>query len=492
MKTLKTTIAILITLVTFNTFSQNQGKIWASIKDGKDVPSLNQKKELNSENLVFNQKIKEHNIISVEKVFPSSRNPELQKVYEITCYCNEVDLYTDFTNVVKSVSGVEYAPTYETLQTPNDYGIITNGTWALDLINTQVAWDYTQGDTSIVLGISDQNFYVNHEELINKVTYYDNTNTATRTHGTAVATIAGGNTNNNLGLSSVGYNSSLSLRRMNYNEMLILSYEGVRVINASWTSGCNFNTYAQTAIDEIYNNGSFIVASAGNGTTCGNPNALVYPASYNHVFSVSSVGSNDSHTSQNGSTHQHNSSVDIMAPGYNVPITAAPGWYLTSNGTSFASPYVTGTVGLMLSLKPDLTVDEIDSILRVSATNIDAINPLYVGKMGSGRLNTGVAIRMVYNMTLEVEDGNNGHGNDEDGVDDSNPGNGGGNNGNQGGGSHGNHGNHNGWGKKNVSTSNGNLTIVDMNGKITDLDSSLPGMYFLIDSGVIVKRIYKN
>jgi subtilisin family serine protease len=280
---------------------------------------------------------------------------------------------------------------------------------------------------------------------------------------------------------------------MNYNDMLIASYNGARVINLSWASGCNFNIYAQMAIDEVYNNGTFIVASAGNGTTCGSPNALVYPASYNHVFAVTSVGSQDNieKTIGNPNTrHQTNSSVDICAPGHNVPLTAAPGWYLNSSGTSFAAPYVTGTVALMLSVKPDLTNQEIDSILRLTATNIDILNPTYVGKIGSGRLNSGLAVQTVWNMIQEVEDGNNGHGNDADGVDGSNPGQGGGNNGNQGG-----NGNHFGWDNKDKVTLGDDLsdvTVIDINGKITNIENALPGFYFVVSNNLIIKKIYKN
>jgi subtilisin family serine protease len=309
-----------------------------------------------------------------------------------------------------------------------------------------------------------------------------------------VANIIAGNTNNAIGNSSIGYNTTLSLYRMNYNDMLVATYSGAKVINLSWTSGCSFNTYAQQAIDEVYNNGTFIVASAGNGTTCGGANNLVYPASYNNVFSVTSIGSQDNIERVIGNpntTHQTNASVDICAPGYDVPISSAPGWYLTNSGTSFAAPFVTGTVALMLSIKPDLTNQEIDSILRLSATNIDLLNPNYVGKIGSGRLNSGLAIQIVWRMTQIVDDGNNGHGNDEDGVDDSNPGNGGGNNGNQGG-----NGNHYGWttGKYKTTLGNdvSNMVVMDINGKETNIENALPGYYFLVNNGIIVRKIYKN
>lgn len=484
MKNLKTTITtLLISLVTVMSFGQ-KSSVWATVE--------------NVEQLQKNQQFISiltdlHTDLTYYKAFASSKQEKLQNVYEFTCDdCNVTDLYVSLSRV-SGLKGVEYGPTYETLEVPNDYSLVSTTNWALDLIGAENAWVYTTGDSTINVAVSDQNFYTNHEELTGKINYYDNTNTATRTHGTAVATIVAGNTNNSIGLSSIGYNTTLSLYRMNYNDMLIASYNGARVINLSWASGCNYNTYAQMAIDEVYNNGTFIVASAGNGTTCGSPNALVYPASYNHVFAVTSVGSQDNieKTIGNPNTrHQTNSSVDICAPGHNVPLTAAPGWYLNSSGTSFAAPYVTGTVALMLSVKPDLTNQEIDSILRLTATNIDILNPNYVGKIGSGRLNSGLAVQTVWDMIQEVEDGNNGHGNDADGVDGSNPGQGGGNNGNQGG-----NGNHFGW-DKNEKTTLGddlsNLTVIDINGKVTNLENALPGFYFVVSNNLIIKKIYKN
>ena len=480
MKNLKNLITTtLISLVTVLSFAQ-KSSVWATVENADQL-------QKNSQFISILTDL--HTNLTYYKAFPSSKQESLQNVYEITCECDVVDLYTSLHRV-EGLKGIEYAPTYETLELPNDYTTTFSGNWALDLINAQTAWSYTTGNPNLNVAISDQNYYSTHEELNGKINYYDNTNTSTRTHGTAVATIVAGNTNNSIGISSIGYNTTLNLFRMNYNDMLNASYNGAKVINLSWASGCNYNIYAQQAIDEIYNNGTFIVAAAGNGTTCGNPDALVYPAAYNHVFAVTSVGNQDNieRTIGNPSTrHQTNLSVDICAPGYNVPLTPAPGWYTYSSGTSFAAPYVTGTVALMLALKEDLTNSEIDSILRVSAVNIDSLNPNYIGKIGSGRLNAGEALRMVQNLIdLSNNDGNNGHGNDEDGTDSSNPG--------QGGGNQGGNGNHYGWdkGQKELSEDFDDITVVDINGKITNLNNALPGMYFIVDNNIIVKRIYKN
>jgi hypothetical protein len=404
----KTTAVVLtIAFLSIFSFAQN-GKVWLTINNQANVPTI-VNGSLISSNASFNQVINDLNIQSVEKALPASRSSKLQNVYEITCNCNVVELYTTLTNQIPVVSKVEYAPIYETLDMPNDYYSSFNTDYALDLINAQGAWDLTHGNPNFVIAVSDQNFYNMHEELVGKITYYDSTNTATRTHGTAVAILAAGNTNNGIGKASIGYNSKLGLYRMNYNEMLTASYSGAKVINLSWTSGCSFSQYAQDAINEAYNNGSFIIASAGNGTTCGGADNLVYPAAYSNVFSVTSVGPTNNHEKIIGNpstTHQHNTTVDLSAPGYDVAISAASGWYLNGSGTSYAAPQVSGTVGLMLAINPCLSQADIEYILKSSAFNIDSINPLYAGKIGAGRLDAAAAVTMALNWTSIIVEAN--------------------------------------------------------------------------------------
>ena len=369
-----------------------QSSVWATVENLETL----QKEELFQ---VFVDDLK----IEYEQALRSSKQEHLQKVYEFKCDCDGVDLYTSM-HKLKSVSGIEYGPVYESLTEPNDYSTYNNNNlqlssaWHLDLIGAKTAWKFGQGN-DINIAISDQNYWAHpdnmHEELEGSITYYDETNSASQGHGTAVAITAAGNTDNGVGLSSIGRDATLSLYRMNYNEVLNASYSGARIVNLSWTSGCQDNPYIQDAITEVYENGTFIIASAGNGSTCNSPEALVYPAAHDNVFAVSSVDHNDKHEQSNSNTHQHNLSVDIMAPGYNVPISAAPGWYLFGSGTSYASPIVAGTVALMISVNPDLTNEEIENILYETALNIDEINPDYVGLMGAGRLNASYAVSKV-------------------------------------------------------------------------------------------------
>jgi subtilisin family serine protease len=401
-------LSIATLFISINNFAQNSNSkaVWLRLESNDLLPTKVGKK-LQSKDETLNTIITKNKVKSVEYVFSNSRNSELRNVVQFTCDCTVENLYADLVNKSRAVKGVEIAPVYETLVDPNDYNAVFTSDYALDLINARGAWNVTTGSTDVIIGVSDQNFEVTHEELAGKVLFYDATNTSTKTHGTAVAINAAGRTNNGIGKSSIGYNSSLKLYRMNYNDALAASYAGAKVLNLSWTSGCTYNSYAQAAIDEIWNNRTFIVASAGNGTTCGGASNLVYPAAYNHVFAVTSIGPNDNHERTPGNastTHQHNSSVDICAPGYDVAISAAPGWYLTNNGTSFAAPYVSGTVALMVAANPCISNEEIESLLRESATNIDALNPNYAGTLGAGRLNAASAVARAMSMTqLEIQ-----------------------------------------------------------------------------------------
>lgn len=417
---------ILLTGLSHTVFSQLVPEnIWVSFKNISDVPTLVEGRLLSS-NEEVQKLINEYNISSVEQALPNSRQEMLQKVYNVECLCDAKELTSKINNTSSSLYKPEIAPNYEFMNDPDDYNSIYPVDYALDLINAKGAWDYSTGDSNVILGISDGNFFTNHEEL---QTEYVNVNTTATPsyyyyHGTAVATTAAGATNNSQGKSAIGYDCKLSLTSMSYNRVIEMSYQGVQVINLSWASGCYNNSYVQAIVDEVYNNGTILVAAAGNGGTCGGSTKLVYPAAHDHVIAVSSVGPQDNHERVIGNpatTHQHNSSVDICAPGYDVALTVAPGWYLTGNGTSFAAPYVTGTIGLMLSVNPCLTFEDVQEILSITAVNIDAQNPNYVGQLGAGRLDAKEAVKYASEFSCDG-DGNNGHGNDDGHYDPSNPG----------------------------------------------------------------------
>ena len=286
------TFSILITVLMTSSWSQEPqstqgGGVWLVIENRAEVPVKDPKGGFKSTNTKLHEIVKKFKVSEVSYPLSNAKNPELKKVIELRCKdCDArvVKKELEVKGFASQKRPIELAPEYKQLLTPNDLTLtFTSGDWALNLIGAQCAWDVTTGNPNVIIGISDQNYYADpnnggvHEELAGKVTYYDTTNIATRTHGTAVAIIAAGNTNNNIGKSSIGFNSRLALYRMTYNDMLAAAAAGIKVINMSWTSGCSYNSYAQQAVTDAYNMGAFLVAAAGNGTTCGGPANLVYP-----------------------------------------------------------------------------------------------------------------------------------------------------------------------------------------------------------------------
>src|SRR5262249_28468535 len=124
-------------------------------------------------------------------------------------------------------------------------------------------------------------------------------------------------------------------------------------------------------------------AASGNGQAEGNfPN---YPAAYPSVLAVSATNSTDGVTgfSTTGSF------VDIAAPGVGLWSTL---WlrgegdtYGVANGTSAACPDGAGAAALALSLRPDLSADQLAEVLEAGADDQGA--PGKDPEYGYGRLN---------------------------------------------------------------------------------------------------------
>lgn len=392
-------------------FASDTTTVWVTVNDLSILPNSSESTDLTSTNSEFQELIEAYQIISIQQALPASRKENLLKVYELTAISNQDALISAISQSDLPLERAEPGPTYQFLYEPDDFYLTFADDYALEIIGAQEAWDYTFGDSSVHIAISDGNYDFGHSELAGTVKFVGpSISYPSVYHGTAVATIAAGNTDNSIGKSAIGANSSLELYAMNYNALLLASTRGCKVINVSWMSGCSYIHYYQEVINEVYENGSIVIAAAGNGNvSCGSASNKVYPASFNHVISVTSVGPMANHERFPGdltSTHQHNDAVDYCAPGYDVALTVLEGWYLTGNGTSFAAPYVSGTVALMLSVNPCLTFEQVEAILDSTSANIDLLNPGYEGLLGEGLIHAAKAVELAMNwnsLTLDID-----------------------------------------------------------------------------------------
>lgn len=407
-------------------FAQNK-LCYIQIPNENNVPKIsieNGKSTVSHFDVNLTKALSKYNIFTFKKAFPTSVTPFLQTVYILEVdkagIIDDLKKYTTYFPLVEET----YKP--ELLYTPNDYNYpgTTSPLQSLDLINIREAWDYTHGDPNFMIGISDTPISTTHEDLVGKVTSLINY-TIPDSHGTAVASHAAANTDNNKGIPGTGFNSKVLYNSIGINSLLELSQNGARVVNASWTNTCNYSAIDQLVMDEIHNNGTVIVVAAGNGFpagnggTCGGPDNYVYPASYNHVISVSSVGFlEEGYTYNNipmlwrdrveeaignpNTTHQNNDMVDLRAPGFNVlgANAVSDSSYGGAWGTSLASPQVAGVVALLFSVNNCLNPNEIESILKLTSARLDNIpeNQPYIGKLGAGRIDAGKATKIAWQM----------------------------------------------------------------------------------------------
>jgi subtilisin family serine protease len=95
-------------------------------------------------------------------------------------------------------------------------------------------------------------------------------------------------------------------------------------------------------------------------------------------------------TSSQGPTRDGRPKPDVAAPG--TAIVAANGFsgpedpWISMTGTSMASPYVAGVVGLMLSVEPSLTAAQVEGIIARTARPLPAHDYAWVNDAGFGRI----------------------------------------------------------------------------------------------------------
>ncbi|PWL31356.1 MAG: hypothetical protein DCO96_03945 [Fluviicola sp. XM-24bin1] len=362
----------------------------------------------------------EYDITSMIQMHPNDPDELLRHTFQIN-----FDMWAQVDNLIAAIRqnpDVEYAEKKELHRhflTPNDLGANSasgTGMWHLYTMQAQQAWDLSTGDPNIVVAVTDNAILTTHQDLQNKLVQgYDAPTGGTDpnpcgsndgNHGTHVSGTVGAQTDNNIGVSSIGFNVSvMPVKIGNCNGALTHGYEGINyaanngadVINMSWGGG-GFSNYGQNICNAAWNAGSILVAAAGNDGV----STVFYPAGYNNVISVASTTTNDSKSGFS----QFGTWIDIAAPGSAIRSTYANSnsSYARIQGTSMASPNVAGLVGLIKSYVPGATNQDIINCLYSSADNIDAANPNYIGQLGAGRINAFAALQCigVFNVALDA------------------------------------------------------------------------------------------
>ena len=155
--------------------------------------------------------------------------------------------------------------------------------------------------------------------------------------------------------------------------------------------------------------GVAVVFAAGN--TGPNPTTSISPANYPESFAVGAVDealaiadfSGRGPSACDGGTYP-----DLVAPGVNIKAPdltfggTVPDAYAFAyvSGTSFAAPHVAGSMALMLSVDPLLTVDELEAVLAQSAA--DPGDPGADSAYGYGLLDVSAAYDRFTTFPLQV------------------------------------------------------------------------------------------
>lgn len=288
--------------------------------------------------------------------------------------------------------------------------------WYLRKVAAPEAWDVTSGSRDVVIAILDTGIDAGHPEFAGKLVTGVNAllgagqPTDNRGHGTHVAGIAAAVANNGIGVAGVNWQArvmgvkvldtggrgsdSTIARGINW-----AVDNGAKIVNLS-LGGTAYNKTLSTAVQRALQRGVILIAAAGNDYLLGNPR--VYPAAYDGVIGVGATDENDLRASYS----QVGNWIDFVAPGGD-PVNDADAdpehwllstWarsrgtgYAMAAGTSQASPIVAGLAGLIWSVNPNLTSNQVIEIIRETAKDLGS--PGWDPEYGYGRVDVGAAVR---------------------------------------------------------------------------------------------------
>jgi len=166
------------------------------------------------------------------------------------------------------------------------------------------------------------------------------------------------------------------------------------IVNNSWGSDDGRSTTFQPAIQNWVALGIFPMFANGNAGP--NPGTVGSPASAPEAFGIGSTTEADgisSFSSRGPSPITNEIKPEVSAPGSDIRSSLPGGKYANWNGTSMATPHVSGVVALLKQADPKLTIASIRSILE--ETSIDLGSNGEDNDFGHGRVDAFAAVSFV-------------------------------------------------------------------------------------------------
>ncbi|MEG5042581.1 MULTISPECIES: S8 family peptidase, partial [unclassified Microcoleus] len=315
-------------------------------------------------------------------------------------------------------------PSYSQLWGLNNTGQ-SGGTADAD-IDAAEAWDIQQGNPNLVIGVIDTGVDYNHPDLVGNIwtnpgeiagdgidndnngyiddvrgwdfAYNDNDPMDVDGHGTHVSGTIAAKGNNGVGVTGVAWNAKIMPLKFLSDEgsgytsdaILAINYataKGVKLTNNSWAGG-GYSQSLYDAINTAGQQGALFIAAAGNEIN-NNDITPVYPASYDLSNIISVASTTDTDALSSDFSNYGATTVDLGAPGSGIYSTTPGGTYGFKDGTSMASPHVTGAAALLWSQNPTWTAQQVKNRLMQTT---DPIPTLSGNTVSGGRLNINSAL----------------------------------------------------------------------------------------------------
>ncbi|MDG1452148.1 MAG: S8 family serine peptidase [Polaribacter sp.] len=259
-------------------------------------------------------------------------------------------------------------------------------------INICNAWSITEGN-GVNVAVLDQGIHKTHNDLNDNISSlsYDTQNGRSpsifisgSSHGTHVAGIIGAEKDNNLQVVGVAPKSKImsisnplyvtqSISEELANGINWAVQNGAHIINNSWgdQGGSYYNDLHSAVLEDAITNalnngrnglGTILVFASGNRAP-----AIDYPASFHDdALVVGAISSSGNRTNFSG----YGNDLDIVAPGKGILSTIQNQGIASLSGTSMAAPHVAGVAALILSVNPNLNVQEVNTIIEETAQKV--------------------------------------------------------------------------------------------------------------------------